>query len=139
MSMKVISREEEKMWHCCEIFHFILFYILDSVDCGIKLLKCCNTPRWRMLGTTKMFLTILILLGILQGISEKFFTISVHQAALEHDFDAKIIGKLQRRSCSFLFSIFFTINSCLQLFFRMAPHFEWNCARNFCNTYCVLG
>lgn len=45
-----------------------------------------------MLGTTKTFLIILILTGIVQGISEKFLTISVHQAALEHDFDTKIIG-----------------------------------------------
>lgn len=46
-----------------------------------------------MLGTTKTFLTILILLGVVQGISEKLLTISVHQAALEHDFDSKVIGK----------------------------------------------
>lgn len=72
------------------------FFFLDSVDCGIKVLKCCNTPRWRKLGTTKTFLTVLILLAIVQGISEKFISISAQQAALEHDYDPDIVGKYRR-------------------------------------------
>lgn len=62
------------------------------MDCGIKVLNCCNTPRWRKLGTTKTFLTVLIFLAIVQGISEKFISISAQQAALEHDYDPDIIG-----------------------------------------------
>lgn len=75
----------------CEIISNIFF--LESIDCGIKLLNCCNTPRWRKLGTTKTFLTVLISLAILQGISEKFLSISAQQAALEHDYDPDIIGE----------------------------------------------
>lgn len=70
-----------------------LDYILDSIDCGIKMLKCCNTPKWRKLGTTKAFLAVLILLAIVQGISEKFITISAQQAALEYDFNSNVIGE----------------------------------------------
>lgn len=67
--------------------------ILDSIDCGIKVLKCCNTPKCRKLGTTKTFLSVLILLAIVQGISEKFIVISAQQAALEHDFNSDVIGE----------------------------------------------
>lgn len=64
----------------------------DTIDCGIKVLKWCNTPWCRKLGTTTTFLTVLIILAIIQGICEKFIIISAHQAALEHDYDPKIIG-----------------------------------------------
>lgn len=57
------------------------------------MLKCCNTPQCRKLGTTKTFLTVLIVLAIVQGISEKFITISAQQAALEHDYDPNVIGE----------------------------------------------
>lgn len=74
-------------------FDLILTWtFLDTVDCGIRVLRCCNTPRWRKLGTTKTFLTVLILLAIVQGVSEKFISISAQQAALEHDYDPNIIG-----------------------------------------------
>ncbi|XP_031618934.1 solute carrier organic anion transporter family member 74D isoform X2 [Contarinia nasturtii] len=63
----------------------------NSVDCGIQVLKCCDTPRWRQMGTTKTFLTVLILLAIVQGICEKFISISANQAALEHDYNPDII------------------------------------------------
>lgn len=68
------------------------------MDCGIKVLRCCNTPRWRKLGTTTTFLTVLILLAIVQGISEKFISISAQQAALEHDYDPDIVGKTTNES-----------------------------------------
>lgn len=117
-----------------KIFVNLFEIFLDSVDCGIKVLNCCNTPRCRLLGTTKTFLTILILLGIVQGICEKFITISVHQAALEHDFDANVIGKFQSWLLIFSFISFFFVN-----IFRMVIHFERYCARCFSHTYCVLG
>lgn len=68
--------------------------ILDQVDCGIKAINCCNTKKWRQLGTTRTFLIVLIILAIVQGISEKFIAISAHQAALEHDFDPDVVGEL---------------------------------------------
>lgn len=40
----------------------------------------------------KAFLIILIFVGIIQGMSEKFMLISIQQAALEHDFDPITIG-----------------------------------------------
>lgn len=57
------------------------------------MLKCCITPQCRKLGTTQTFLTVLIVLAIVQGISEKFITISAQQAALEHDYDPNVIGE----------------------------------------------
>lgn len=71
-------------------------HVLDAIDCGIKVLKCCNTPKCRKLGTTKTFLSVLILLAIVQGISEKFIAISAQQAALEHDFNSDVIGRFWR-------------------------------------------
>lgn len=67
---------------------------LDQVDCGIKALNCCNTKRCRQLGTTRTFLIVLIILAIVQGVSEKFIAISANQAALEHDFDPDVVGEL---------------------------------------------
>lgn len=58
------------------------------------MLKCCNTAWCRKLGTTKTFLTVLIVLAIVQGISEKFILISAQQAVLEHDYDASVIGNV---------------------------------------------
>lgn len=79
--------------HSIDINQSILTNSSDSIDCGIKVLNCCNTQRWRKLGTTTTFLTVLILLAIVQGISEKFISISAQQAALEHDYDPDIIGE----------------------------------------------
>lgn len=67
----------------------------DTIDCGIKALNCCNTPRFRKLATTKTFLTVLILVAIVQGVSEKFVFISAEQAAFEHDYDENVIGKME--------------------------------------------
>lgn len=96
MSMKVCSEKKNSVVKSLNPILISIF--LDSVDCGIKLLRCCNTPRWRRLGTTKTFLTVLILLAIVQGISEKFISISAQQAALEHDYDPDIIGKATNES-----------------------------------------
>lgn len=66
--------------------------VIDAIDCGIKKIGCCTSSRWQKLGTTKSFLTVLVLVAIVQGISEKFMWISAQQAALEHDFKYKVVG-----------------------------------------------
>lgn len=69
-----------------------LLWILDSIDCGITSLKCCNTPRCQKLGNKKTFLVVLILSGIIQGAIETYFRISAKQAAVQHEFSPIIIG-----------------------------------------------
>lgn len=64
----------------------------DSIDCGIKAIGCCTSLKWQKLGTTKTFLTVLIFIAIVQGIAEKYISISALQAALEFDFDPDIVG-----------------------------------------------
>lgn len=88
---------------CCEIIiQMAECFHVESVDCGIRVLKCCNTPRCRQLGTTKSFLIVLILLAIVHGICDKFLTISAQQAALEHDYDTEIIGKHSKLCYAFV-------------------------------------
>lgn len=62
-------------------------------------MNCCNTPRFRKFGTTKTFLTVLIFVAIVQGVSEKFVFISAEQAAFEHDYDENVIGKMECGVC----------------------------------------
>lgn len=69
-------------------------YFLESLDCGITAMGCCNTPGCQKLGTTKSFLTILIFAGIFQGAVETYFRISAKQAALTHSYDPQVVGKV---------------------------------------------
>lgn len=71
--------------------HSLLLFV-GSIDCGITTLGWCNTPACQKLGTVKAFLTVLILVGIVYGAAEKFLSISVQQAALEHDYDPDVVG-----------------------------------------------
>lgn len=66
---------------------------VGSIDCGITALGWCNTPACQKLGTVKAFLTVLILVGIAHGTAEKFVSISVQQAALEHDYSPNVVGE----------------------------------------------
>lgn len=65
---------------------------IDSIDCGITALGCCNTPTCQKLGTSKSFVTVLVLVGIVQGASEKYLTISAKQAAQEHNYSLELLG-----------------------------------------------
>lgn len=71
---------------------FLIYFPLDSIDCGVKVLKCCNTPFCRRMATMTWFLTVLVFIAITQGICEKYIIVSAQQAALEHDYDPKIVG-----------------------------------------------
>lgn len=64
----------------------------DAVDCGIKAIQCCGSPRCQKLGTTTTFVSVLVLVAIIQGASEKLVSISIQQAALEHDYNPTVIG-----------------------------------------------
>lgn len=68
-------------------------YILDSIDCGITALKCCNTPGCQKLGNKRLFMAVLVFCALIQGAIETYFRISGKQAAMTHDFDPRIVGK----------------------------------------------
>lgn len=70
----------------------VFIFTTDSIDCGIKLIRCCTSARYQKLGTIASFVTVLVLIGIAQGTSEKYISISAQQAALEHDFDPNVVG-----------------------------------------------
>lgn len=71
----------------------LYFYLkLDSIDCGVTALKCCNSPSCQKMGSKKTFMIILIFCGIIQGAIEQYFRISAKQSALTHDYDPRIIG-----------------------------------------------
>lgn len=67
-------------------------FTTESIDCGIKIISCCTSARWQKLGTIAAFVSVLVLVGIALGTSEKYFSISARQAALEHDFDPDVVG-----------------------------------------------
>lgn len=56
------------------------------------MIRCCTSTRYQKLGTITAFVSVLVLVGIAQGTSEKYIAISARQAALEHDFDPDIVG-----------------------------------------------
>lgn len=56
------------------------------------MIPCCGSPRCQKLGTTTTFLIVLVLVAIIQGASEKLVSISIQQAALEHDYNRTVIG-----------------------------------------------
>lgn len=64
------------------------------MDCGITVLKCCNTPRCQALANKKSFMVVLIFCGLIQGAIETYFRTSAKQSALNHDYDPRIVGKL---------------------------------------------
>lgn len=66
----------------------------DSIDCGISILKCCNTPGCQKLGNKRTFMIVLVFCALIQGAIESYFRISAKQAALTHDFDPRIIDWL---------------------------------------------
>lgn len=75
--------------------HIILipyFISVDSLDCGITAIRCCQTPGCQKMGTTKSFLTILIFVGLLQGAIEMYFFLSVKQAAIQHSYNTTLVG-----------------------------------------------
>lgn len=67
--------------------------VLDSIDCGIALCKCCNTPGCHKLGNKRTFLIVLVVCALIQGAIESYFRVSAKQAALNHDFDPRIVGE----------------------------------------------
>ncbi|KAG4066838.1 hypothetical protein HA402_012905 [Bradysia odoriphaga] len=58
----------------------------ESLDCGITAMRCCNTPACQKLGTSTLFVTLLIIIGIILGASERYFQLSARQAAVELNF-----------------------------------------------------
>lgn len=67
---------------------------IESLDCGVTAMKCCNTPACQKLGTSTLFVTLLIFIGIVLGTSERFFQLSARQAAVELNFQpVGILGK----------------------------------------------
>lgn len=76
----------------CVVCVRFVFTITDSIDCGIRMIPCCTSARYQKFGTIALFVSVLVLVGIAQGTSEKYISISAQQAALEHDFDPNIVG-----------------------------------------------
>ena len=80
------------------MINFYLLYkneiiiFVDSIDCGIVALGCCNSPKCQKMGNKKTFTIILVLCGVIQGAIESYFRISAKQSALTHDYDPRIIG-----------------------------------------------
>ncbi|CRK86316.1 CLUMA_CG000032, isoform A [Clunio marinus] len=66
----------------------------DSIDCGISVLKCCNTPRCQKLANKKTFMIVLGICAILQGAIESYFRISAKKAAMIHNYDPRIVDWL---------------------------------------------
>ena len=113
--------------------HIEINVLLDSLDCGITAIGCCNTPGCQRMGNTKTFLTILILAGLLQGGVETYFRISAKQAALQNDYNPVIIGKILPWSTRSFVVKFFKIIS------RLAPGYQWNNSGSCCNWDSLLG
>lgn len=80
----------------------MIFVHTESLDCGITAMRCCNTPACQKLGTSTLFVTFLIFVGIILGMSERYFQLSARQAAVELNFQpVEILGKillLQKKS-----------------------------------------
>lgn len=100
-----------------------MVYVLGAIDCGITTLGWCNTPTCQKLGTVKAFLTVLILVGIVQGAAEKFVSISVEQAALEHDYNPDVVGLYSFRILSLLV---FLIGGALSTQYLICLTFDFN-------------
>lgn len=66
---------------------------VDSLDCGITAIECCNSHACQKMGTSKSFLIVLSLVGIVQGTIERYFAISARQAAVQFGYDAVVVGK----------------------------------------------
>ena len=66
----------------------------EALDCGIVACRCCNSPACQKLGTTKSFLIVLIIAGIIQSAVEAYFKIAVEQAAVELDYESKVVDWL---------------------------------------------
>lgn len=65
----------------------------ESLDCGVTAMQCCNTPACQKLGTSKLFLTLLIFIGTILGASERYFQLSARQAAVELNFQpVEVLG-----------------------------------------------
>lgn len=77
------------------IFNFSMTNLktLDSIDCGITALKCCNTPGCQKMGNKKTFTIILGFAALFQGACEANFRVSAKQAALNHDYDPQLVGE----------------------------------------------
>lgn len=72
--------------------NLFLFYTIESLDCGVTAIGCCNSHGCQKLGTSKSFLIILSLIGIFQGAIERYFFISAKQAAVEFGYDPVLVG-----------------------------------------------
>lgn len=69
-----------------------MLLILDSIDCGITAIGCCNTPKCQEMANKRSFTIILILCGFIQGAVEIYFRISAKQAALNHEYSPMLVG-----------------------------------------------
>lgn len=74
----------------------------DQLDCGITALQCCNTPGCQRLGTTRNFVLVLGLVGLVQAAVERYFRISVRQAAAQFDYDPLVVGESGGCVCVFV-------------------------------------
>lgn len=74
------------------MIHIFLYPFSDSIDCGITAIECCNGPGCRNLGTARLFLVVLSLIGIFQGAIEIYFLTTVRQAALDYNIDRVLVG-----------------------------------------------
>ncbi len=118
----------------------------ESLDCGITAMRCCNTPACQKLGTSKLFVTLLIFVGIILGASERYFQLSARQAAVELNFQpVEILGnKFFFFFFDFLESIYYShmtkwTHEIIILNCRLVTGGTWNFSRNFRCCYGILG
>lgn len=70
---------------------FCVMIFTDSLDCGITAIRCCNSHACQKLGTTRNFVVTLALIGLLQSAVERYFRLSVRQAAAQFDYDPLVV------------------------------------------------
>lgn len=102
------GKSSMKKKNICKALKVYLFFYkinpIESIDCGILAIGCCNTHGCQRMGTSKAFLIILVLVGIIQGAIERYFWLSAQSAALQFGYDTVIV---RRFFCISLFRNYF--------------------------------